>query len=154
MYPILLSLHSLVRWLVVVSLLLSLVVAYRGWIQRKSFTKANNSLRHWTATIAHIQLILGVSIYFLSPIITYFWENYHDALHQRALRFFGMEHSLMMLVAIVIVTIGSAKAKRKKTDLDKFKTIAIWYTIGLVIILVNVPWPFSPFAARPLFRLF
>jgi hypothetical protein len=65
-----------------------------------------------------------------------------------------MEHSLMMIVAIVIITIGSAKAKRKPTDIEKFKTMAIWFSIGLFIILVNIPWPFSPFASRSFFRPF
>jgi len=59
-----------------------------------------------------------------------------------------------MLTAIVIITIGSAKAKRKTMDKDKFKTMAIWFTIGLVIILTSVPWWFSPLVNRPNFRPF
>jgi len=60
----------------------------------------------------------------------------------------------MMITAIVIISIGSAKAKRKHTDNEKFKTIAIWFTIGLLIILASVPWAFLPFASRPYFRPF
>jgi len=65
-----------------------------------------------------------------------------------------MEHSVMMITAIVIITIGSAKAKRKLTDKEKFKTMAIWFTVGLVIILISIPWTFSSFASRPYFRPF
>jgi hypothetical protein len=65
-----------------------------------------------------------------------------------------MEHSLMMMVAIVIITIGSAKTKRRHTDTEKFKTMAIWFTVGLLIILISVPWTFSPLASRPYFRPF
>lgn len=154
MYPTVLALHSLVRWLVFISLLFSIFRAYKGWLSKKSFSRFDNSVRHWTATIVHIQLILGIWLYFISPIIDYFLHNYKDAVHQRNIRFFGMEHSVMMITAIVIITIGSAKAKRKLTDNEKFKTMAIWFMVGLLIILISIPWAFSPLASRPYFREF
>jgi hypothetical protein len=154
MYSTLLALHSLTRWLVLMSLLFAIYKAYSGWFTNKSFSKLDDSIRHWTATIAHIQLIIGVWLYFISPIIDYFLHNYKLAVHQREIRFFGMEHNIMMLIAILIITIGSFKAKRKPTDKEKFKTMAIWFTVGLVIIVVSIPWSFSPFANRPLFRQF
>ena len=148
MYQTLLSFHSLVRWFVLASLIVALVTAYRGWISKNKFSKTDNAIRHWTATISHVQLLIGLWVYFISPLISYFWSHYPETVHQRATRFFGMEHSLMMIVAIIVITIGSAKAKRKPTDLEKFKTMAIWFSIALFIILVNIPWPFSPFASR------
>lgn len=154
MYPILLALHSLVRWFVLVSLLLAIYRAYKGWLTNKPFSKLDDNIRHWTATIAHIQLCVGLLLYFVSPIIDYFLHNYKEAVSQRAIRFFGMEHSVMMLIAIIVITIGSAKAKRKSLDKDKFKTMAVWFTIALLIIISSIPWSFSPFVARPLFRSF
>ncbi|HEY0244015.1 MAG TPA: hypothetical protein VGC01_00500 [Mucilaginibacter sp.] len=65
-----------------------------------------------------------------------------------------MEHIIMMLTAIIIITIGSAKAKRKPSAKEKFKTMAIWYTVALLIILSSVPWSFSPLISRPNFRPF
>jgi hypothetical protein len=159
MYPTylalpILALHSLVRWFVVIALLVSIIRAYRGWLSKKSFTRLDNSLRHWTATITHIQLILGLTLYFISPIVSYFLRNFRDAVHEREIRFFGMEHSLMMTIGIVIITIGSVKAKRRQTDIEKFKTMAIWFTIGFLIILSSIPWAFSPLTSRPYFRAF
>lgn len=152
MYYYLLASHSLVRWLVLASLIFALFRAWRGWLAKKSFSKFDNSVRHWTATIAHIQLLLGLGLYFISPVIQYFLHNYKSAVHQREIRFFGMEHSVMMFTAIILITIGSAKAKRKQTDREKFKTMATWFTIGLLVILTSIPWGFSPFASRPYFR--
>ncbi len=154
MYQTLLAFHSLFRWLVLASLLFAIYSGYKGWLADKPFTKFDNSVRHWTATIAHIQLIIGLWLYFISPVIDYFLHHYKDAVHEREIRFFGMEHNIMMIAAIVIITIGSAKAKRKSTDKEKFKTMAIWFTIGLLIILVSIPWKFSPLASRPYFRQF
>lgn len=154
MYPNLLAIHSIFRWLVLVSLIYTIIRAYRGWIGRKIFSRFDNRLRHYTATIAHIQFLLGIILYFISPLVTYFMAEFSSAVHQRQIRFFSMEHSTMMLLSVVLITIGSMKAKRKITDLQKFKTVAIWYSVSLLIILVNIPWPFSPFADRPYFREF
>jgi uncharacterized membrane protein YdjX (TVP38/TMEM64 family) len=154
MYPTLLTLHSLVRWLVLISLLFAIFRAYRGWFFRKHFSRLDNSVRHWTATISHIQLIIGLLLYSVSPIIDFFLHNYKAAVHQRQFRFFGMEHSLMMIMAIAIITIGSALSKRKEIDNEKYKTMAIWFTVALLIILVSIPWPFSPLTSRPFLRFF
>ncbi len=154
MYVTLLALHSLVRWFVLASLLFAVFWAYRGWSTQRVFSRFDDSVRHWTATIAHIQLLLGVVLYLISPFVTYFLHNFPDAVHQREPRFFGMEHSLMMLSAVVVITIGSAKAKRKQTDAERYKTLAIWFTIALFMILASIPWAFSPFTARPHFRPF
>ncbi|TSJ43376.1 hypothetical protein FO440_04050 [Mucilaginibacter corticis] len=152
MYATLLALHSLTRWLVLTSLLFAIFWAYRGWLLNKPYLRFDDGLRHITATIAHIQLTLGLSLYFISPIVSYFLHNFSTAVHERAIRFFGMEHITMMLIAITLITIGSAKAKRKSIDKEKFKTMAIWFTIALLIILSSIPWSFSPLISRPNFR--
>jgi hypothetical protein len=154
MYSILLALHSLVRWFVFGSLLLAIFRAYYGWLSKSGFSRFDNSIRHWTATIAHIQLILGLWLYFISPVVAYFLQHFSTAVHERVIRFFGMEHITMMLIGITLITIGSAKAKRKTNDPEKFKTMAIWFTIALLVILSSVPWSFSPLISRPNFRPF
>lgn len=154
MYPILLALHSLIRWLVLLSLLLAICLAWRGWLLGKKYTLVNDQVRVITTTIAHIQLLAGLGLYVISPIVRYFLNHFNVAVHERQIRFFGMEHVTMMLIAIVVISIGSAKAKRITNDSDKFKTMAIWFTVGLLIILSSIPWSFSPLISRPNFRPF
>ncbi|MFT3947277.1 MAG: hypothetical protein QM763_09915 [Agriterribacter sp.] len=154
MYSTFLALHSLLRWVVVLTLLFALYKAYSGWLSKKTFTRSDNSARLWAVMFVHIEFIIGLVLYFTSPIIEFFRNNFKEAVHQKDVRFFGMEHSVMMLVAVILITIGSAKARRKNTDVEKFKTLAIWFTIGFIIMLISIPWPFSPFAGRPAFRSF
>lgn len=111
-------------------------------------------MRHWTATLIHIQLAVGIALYAISPIIVAFFGHFPDSIRNREIRFFGMEHSVTMFLAILIVTVGSMVAKRKKVDHDKFKTVAITFAIALVMIFASVPWPFSPIVVRPLLRMF
>ena len=154
MYAFILALHSLIRWFVLASLLFALYRAYAGWLGNKVYSKFDDRVRVITATIAHIQLTVGLWLYFISPIANYFISHFKEAVHERQIRFFGMEHVTMMLIGITLITIASAKAKRKTTDQDKFKTMAIWLTIALLVILSSIPWSFSPLISRPLFRAF
>ncbi|PKW29859.1 hypothetical protein [Flavobacterium lindanitolerans] len=152
MYQTLTFLHSTLRWLVLISLIVALYKAYRGYFLKTAFTKKDNAIRHWTATIAHLQLMIGMTLYFQSPIIKYFLKNFSAAKENFDLLFFGLIHSTLMLIAVIIITIGSAMAKRKTLDNEKFKTMLIWYGLALFLIFIAIPWPFSPFANRPYFR--
>ena len=118
------------------------------------FTNIDNKVRHWTATIVHIQLTIGMLVYIKSPIIKYYFSDFKNLINNWNLTFFGLFHFILMVSAIVIITIGSAKAKRKKTDIEKFRTMLTYFSIGLIIIFIAIPWPFSPLANRPLLRIF
>lgn len=154
MYPTLLAIHSFVRWLVLASLIFAIYRTYFGWKNQKAFTKLDNQIRHITATIAQVQLLLGLWLYAISPIVAFFLANFKEAVHLRQVRFFGMEHITVMLSAVIVISIGSIKAKRKTTDNEKFRTIYVWFGIGLLLILSSIPWSFSPLISRPLFRAF
>ena len=151
MYSSLLPLHSIFRWLILLMMLTSIYVAYNGWKLKLAFTPLANNIRHWTATFAHIQLMVGMVLYFYSPIVKYPMHVRSTALMSQH-AFFKYLHIAFMLLAIVVLTIGSAKAKRASKASAQYKTILIWYTVALILILTAIPWPFSPLASRPFFR--
>jgi len=140
------------RWLVLASIVYAIYRAYRGYSSNTQFSKTDNAVRHWTATIAHIQLLIGIILYTQSPIIKYFWQNFNEAVQNLDLAFFSLLHLILMLAAIILITIGSALSKRKTTDKEKFKTMLVWFSVSLIIIFIAIPWPFSPLANRPYFR--
>lgn len=152
MYSTLITLHSLFRWLVLVTLLISIYRAWKGMTTGAVFSRTDNAFRHWTATSSHIQLMIGMILYFQSPLVDYFLKHFRIAITSMEFTFFGIIHSLLMLVAIIVITFGSALAKRKTTDREKFKTMLYWFSIALIILLIAIPWPFSPLANRPYFR--
>lgn len=154
MYVFLLALHSLVRWFVLATLLFAIFRAYRGWLGNKTFSKIDNAARIAAASCAHVQLVVGLWLYFISPIVSYFLHNFSTAVKMRQIRFFGMEHVTMMLLAIVIITIGSVKTKKRATNDGKFLTMALWFTVALILIFTSIPWGFSPLVNRPYFRSF
>lgn len=152
MYSALIFYHSLFRWLVFGSLLVAVFLSASGLRSGRPFSRMDNLVRHWTATLAHVQLVLGILLYTQSPVVHYFWKHFREAATDGDNLFFGLLHLLLMLTAIIVLTIASAKAKREQGDLNKFRTMFRWYGSALLVILIAVPWPFSPFAARPYFR--
>ncbi len=154
MYTILLATHSLVRWLILPSLLFAIQRAFRGWFSGKSFSPFDETVRLATVAVTNIQVSFGLVLYAISPITNYFSHNYQVAVNVGQMRFFGIEHVLMMIIAVILISIGSVKVKNKSNDKEKFKTMAIWFTLGLLLVLIAIPWPFSPVAQRPFFRPF
>ncbi|WP_417368708.1 hypothetical protein [Flavobacterium beibuense] len=149
MYSFLLLAHSVFRWAVVFSLTYAIIISVKGYFGKTPFTKTSNTIRHWTATIAHIQLITGILLYVKSPFVKQFFATANNT---GETLFFGIIHILLMLLAIVLITIGSAKSKREKSDQAKFKIMLIWFSLAALLILLAIPWPFSPLANRPLIR--
>lgn len=154
MYTHLLLVHSWVRWAVVASILLTLLASLSGWLTNRPYTKTDARLRVLATSFSHLQLMLGFVLYFKSPIATYFRQNPGDALASPEFTFFGLIHLLMMLIAVVVLTIGSSLGKRATTDAQKHRLVALYFLAGALLIFVAIPWPFSPLAQRPLFRSF
>ncbi|TKC09648.1 hypothetical protein [Pedobacter frigoris] len=154
MYLTLLPLHSLLRWLVLICLVASIICAYRGWLTKQRFSRFANFLRIMTVNVLQIQFCIGLGLYFLSPLVSYFLNNFKTGIHMREIRFFGMEHITMMVIAVGVISVGSGKINKMTDDRLKYKTMAIWFTVALLIIFSSIPWSFSPLTSRPNFRPF
>jgi hypothetical protein len=137
MFSLLLTVHSWIRWLILLSLTASITDAALGLKKGRPFTGRDNALRHWTATIAHTQLLVGMIVYIKSPFLSFFFKYIHITL---------------MMTSIILITLGSSLAKRRSIDKEKFRTMLTWFSIALIIIFIAIPWPFSPLASRPLIR--
>jgi hypothetical protein len=94
----------------------------------------------FTLIVAHIQLLIGLGWYFMSPWFKALKENSGEVMADQATRLLAVEHPIMMILAIILITIGWSKHKKKTTDSAKFKTFAIFYGIALLLILYRIPW--------------
>ncbi len=153
MYITLLFIHSIVRWLVLASLLYAIFRSARGYYNRAAFGKPDDRSRSLTATLAHIQLLIGIMLYAQSPWVKAFFSGSAKISENIEAFFFAWIHIGLMTVAIVLITIGSGMAKNKTRDRDKFRTMLLWFSLALLLIFLVIPWPFSPLANRPYLRL-
>jgi hypothetical protein len=86
----------------------------------------------------HVQLLIGLILYFISDKVK-FTDGW---MANKITRFFGMEHFILMVLAIVVITVGRRKAENATEASQKHQLILKWFVIGLVLILAGIPWPF------------
>jgi hypothetical protein len=151
LYPNILILHSLIRWIISILFILLIVKWYLKRNQTGKIELWDKRLINSFFTFAAIQLILGLELYFRSPLVNYFLTHFSEAIHQRQPRFFGMEHSSMMLTGIILICVGIVKSKQKETP---YKTLFTYFGVAFLIIFFSIPWEFSPLTSRPLWRWF
>jgi len=133
--------HSGWAYITLIILIFAVYNAVKGFSSKKEFEDKDLRISLFTLIVAHIQLILGFIAYFTSGYFTSLVENGMGAsMKDTVVRLFAVEHPLMMILAIVLITVGFSKHKKKTTDKDKFKTIAIFYGIALLFILSKIPW--------------
>ncbi len=119
--------HSGLRWIILLLLLIAIVNAYKGWREKKSYTSKDKKLHLFAMIGVHIQVLVGFLYFYLKMGSTG--------------AFFMREHLPMMLLAVIIMTVGFSKAKKKKVTPQKFKFIFISYLLALILILAAIPWP-------------
>jgi hypothetical protein len=130
----LVSAHSGLRWIALFLLVFAIFNAFTA----KNYEKKHRLVILFTMITFHTQLLLGLALYFTSAKVQFIDGWMKEAMY----RFFGMEHLVGMLLAIVAITIGHSKSKKGATDAEKFKAIKVWYVLGLLLVLAFIPWPF------------
>jgi hypothetical protein len=134
------DIHSYWAYLVVILLVIAVVNAIIGLTQKKQFTDKDLRIGLFTLIVSHIQLLIGLTWYFMSPYFSLLISNTADVMKTKELRLLALEHPVMMILALVLITIGWSKHKKKTSDTAKFKTFVIFYGLGLVFILSKIPW--------------
>jgi len=151
LYSILLPLHSIVRWLLFIAVVVAVARAFMGWFGKKAFTALDNKIGLAFTSLLDLQLLIGLILYVISPILQTAFQNFGGAMGNTQMRFFAVEHILMMVIAVVLAHVGRALSKKAPTDLLKHRRAAIWFGLALLVMLLAIPWPFSP-VARPWIR--
>lgn len=144
MYPILKHAHSGLRWLVIAFAIYALVKAIAGLTSKKTFGKSDNLAGILFTAFVHLQFVLGLILYFLSPWFAAMQNNMAEVMKNSTARFYAVEHLTIMLLAVVLITIGRSKSKKLSIDARKHRAALIFFGIGFLLILLGIPWPFRP----------
>ena len=132
MNDILKSAHSGWRYVVFLLLIIAVVKALSGWFGNKTYTEGDRKLNVFTLISAHIQLLIGLVLYFSEG-----WYKLSSA-GAPAVRYFKMEHITMMVVAIILITVGNAKSKKLTEAVAKHRAIAIFFGSALILIIIAI----------------
>lgn len=138
MYTGLQHAHSGLAYLLLAALIFAIVYNLIGFMGNKPFTEGNRKIALIGLISAHIQLLIGLVLYFVSPngLSNFSGANMKDS----TARLYMLEHPLMMILAIILITVGYSKAKKLQDSNQKYKKTLIFFTLGLILILSRIPW--------------
>ncbi len=138
---ILRTLHSYFAYIVLLLLIYAVLNALMGWLGKKEFTMHKDlRISLFALILSHIQLIIGLAVFFVSANGLKAIQTLGMGGLNSAARLLAVEHPLTNILAIALITIGWSRHKKKTESSAKFKSIAIFYGLGLLLILLRIPW--------------
>ena len=149
MLTLLLTLHSLIRWVAIVLGLMAIFRAVTG-MSKGAWEETDGKLGRLFAVSLDVQMLLGILMYlFFSTITTSAFESMGSAMGNSVTRFWIVEHPTMMIAALALAHVGVARSRKATEPKAKHRAGLIFVGIAMLLILVGSPWPFST-AARPI----
>ena len=142
MYTGLKHLHSYLAYLLLAALVFSIIYVIIQFVGKKSFTEKVRKITLIGFIATHLQLLIGLVLYFISPVGLSNFSG--EAMSDSLSRLYILEHPLTMLIAIVLVSVGYIKAKKPGDDARRFRTVIIYYGLGLILMLSRIPWSAWP----------
>ena len=140
MYTGLLHSHRSLAYLFLLSALTTVVLALVNRLQNKPTSKALNGLTIATLALGHLQLLMGLGLYFVGPWFGLLTENAGEVMRTAELRYFAVEHISINVVGIVLVTVGRSRFKKLEVDRRKQQAVIAYVGLGLLLIANRVPW--------------
>lgn len=134
------TIHSYWAYIVLIVLMYAVAKAILGCTQKKQFTDKDLRIGLFALIVSHIQLLIGLVWYFISPGYKVLKADAGAARSNRVTGLLAVENPTVMILAVVLITIGWSQHKKKTEDAAKFKMFAVFYGIGLLLMLSRIPW--------------
>lgn len=144
MYTGLKHIHTFLPYLIFIALAGALILSL---LKRKNSGPLDNLTRRFslfTLIFTHIQILLGIVLYFVSPITKNVLSDFGAAMGESSVRFYAVEHVLTMILAAVAITIGNSRAKKAASGNKAYNSILLYFTLALILILIRIPWHVWP----------
>jgi hypothetical protein len=131
-------LHSFLAYLVLAGLAISFIYALIGALSGKSFGERDRKFGLFGLIPAHVQLLVGIVLYLLSPLG--FSNLGGAAMSDSMSRLYALEHPMINVIAVALITIGYSRAKKLTEDKGRFRSIYMFYGVAFILILSRIPW--------------
>lgn len=136
MYSTLFGLHSGLRYIVLLLLAVALLLSLIGLFGKKPYSEMNRKVNLFAMISTHTQFLVGLILYFFSPVVNY--SNMAEAMKDATTRYWTVEHAVMMLFSIVLITVGHSRSKKATDAVNKHRAIALYYGLAVLVILVAI----------------
>ncbi len=148
MYSVLLATHNIVRWLVLAAGVWAVFRVWRGWLSRAVWTEGDAGAVKLFVNSLSLQFVVGLLLYGVSPLIRGALSDMGAAMRNAPVRYFAVEHIVVMLLAIALGHIGAARIRKAASDSARFQAATIFMGFALAAVAGFIPW------GRPLFPKF
>ncbi len=145
MYPYVLGLHNIVRWIALIAGIWAVFLAWRGWLGRRQWTATEARATRAFVGVLDVQFVLGLLLFAVfSPLTRQAFRDMGAAMRDAPVRYFLVEHPLIMLIAIAAAHIGAVQVRRAANDAERFQKASILLGLSLAALAGFIPW------ARPM----
>ena len=152
MYVVVLTVHSALRWVVLLLGIIAAGAGFAGWAGGRRWQARDDRIDRAFTIVFDVQVLLGLSLYAaFSPLTQAAMRAPAAAMRDAVLRFWFVEHITGMIVAFTCAHLGRALTRGAGAGARRHRTAAIWFGLSVVAILVTIPWPMLPYG-RPLLR--
>ncbi len=135
------TVHSYWAYLVLVVLSLAVYRAISGAVMNKEYSPKMFQSALFTLIATHTQLLIALLLYFTSSRFSLWFDlGIVEVMKIPVHRLYLVEHPFTNIVAVVLITRGYSKHKKKRLSNPKYKTLAVNYTLALLLILYSIPW--------------
>lgn len=142
MYTGLKHLHSYLAYVLLAAIIFSLIYAVYKFATKNQFDEKVRKAALAGFIASHLQLLIGIVLYLLSPLGLSNFSS--EAMGSSVSRLYILEHPVMMIIGIALISVGYIKAKKPGDDASRFKTVILFYTLGLIFMLSRIPWQVWP----------
>ncbi len=142
MYTTIRFLHSYWAYLVLLVAVLATLNALIGFFAKREYAPKDFRISLFALIVTHLQLLIGLILFFVSPngLEAISKNGMGAVMKDSAMRLNAVEHPMVMILVVIFITIGYSKHKKKLVSTPKFKMLAIFYTIALILMLSRIPW--------------
>ena len=147
MYSAILTVHSYLRYAVLLLVLLVVLRYVAGLLSSRAWNDGDEGIGRWMIRVWDLQFLLGLVLYFLSPIVQFGFANFGEAMADAQLRQFLIEHPLLNVLAIGALHVGWIRAGKAADDRGRMVRALVFIAIAVVLVLLSIPW-----SGRPLLR--
>lgn len=134
MHSLLVLTHSTFRYFVMIFLLVFIVRSFMGWINKTPYHRLDEKLGVWLFMVTHMQFVLGIALYFMSPSVIFSGASMKDA----TARYWLVEHSSMMIIAIVLITLARITTKKLTDSTAKYRKLFIYNSLAMLLIIAAI----------------
>ena len=144
----LLFVHAILRYLILLAGLWAIIRAFKGVNSQAPYSNADNKASLFYMIFFDLQVVVGLILFFTSPLVQTSLSNMGAAMKNPAQRFFTVEHTVMALISLALLHIGRSKIKKATTDAKKHKLALVFFGLSFIVLLLLIPWPFREALSR------